>query len=184
MASPTSPAPRVPLDVGFVTFHDDNLPGSNVVDYKNPNSFVLTTGSFPQEVVVHTRAASARFSRITVTLDEAKDIVLERCSANNNPANSFEVFAERTLERGAETAPQKPGSALPPAARPGSSRRLSKQIEVFDLDPSSAGKDVKAIRLKILSGYSEFVGVHCIEAWGEESQQRIAVLESKPEVNM
>ncbi|TPP41672.1 hypothetical protein CGC21_36785 [Leishmania donovani] len=147
---------RVFFDVHFISFHDDNLPGTAITDSKAPTSFVLTTGGFPQEVIVQTRAASAKISKLSVALNDAKDILVEKCCGETPTA--FEVMAERTLARGS--------------------------TETFDLDPEGAGRDIRFIRLTILSGYSEFVAVYSIDAWGEESQQRVAVLQSKPEVVM
>lgn len=156
--------PRVYLDVNFISFHDDELPGTSITDSKNPSSFVVTTGGFPQEIIVQTRASSAKISRVSLALNDAKDILLEKCC--NEAPNTFEVMAERTLARGS------------------SSSNNGAQTEVFDIDPEGAGRDIRFLRLTILSGYSEFVAVYSIDAWGEESQQRIAVLQSKPEIVM
>lgn len=159
MAAPAGP--RVNLEVNFITFNDDELPGSAIVDYRNPKSFALTTGGFPHEIVLATRASSAKISKIVLVLSDAKEIVLEK-GTTENPA-AFEVMAERTLQRGSSGSPQ---------------------TETFDVDPEAAGRDIRFLRLTIVSGYSEFVGVYSIDAWGEESQQRIAIVESKQEVNM
>ncbi|KAL7700569.1 hypothetical protein N2W54_000044 [Lotmaria passim] len=158
--------PRINLDVNFISFHDDNLPGTSITDPKNAASFVVTTGGFPQEIIVQTRASSAKVSRVSLTLNDAKDIVLEKCC--NEAPNSFEVMAERTLARGPVSSGGGAGT----------------QTEVFDIDPEGAGRDIRFLRLTIHSGYSEFVAVYSIDAWGEESLQRIAVLQSKPEIVM
>ncbi|KPA77656.1 hypothetical protein ABB37_07005 [Leptomonas pyrrhocoris] len=164
--------PRVYLDVNFITFHDEDLPGTSITDPKTPASFVVTTGGFPHEIIVQTRASSAKISRVSLTLNDAKDIRLEKSC--NETANGFEVMAERTLARGPPAA----------AAQAGASGVGGVQTEVFDIDPEVAGRDIRYLRLTILSGYGEFVAVHSIDAWGEESQQRIAVLQSKPEIVM
>ncbi|KAG5511092.1 hypothetical protein GH5_07298 [Leishmania sp. Ghana 2012 LV757] len=169
---------RVHLDVSFVSFHDDNLPGTAITDPKTPTSFVLTTGGFPQEVIVQTRASSAKISRLSVTLNDAKDIRVERCCRETPTA--FETMAERTLARGSIAG----SSSSPSAAAAGGEGVGGPQTETFDLDPEGAGRDIRFIRLTILSGYSEFVAVYSIDAWGEESLQRIAVLQSKPEIVM
>lgn len=168
--------PRVNLDVNFISFHDDDLPGTSITDPKNPTSFVVTTGGFPHEIIVQTRASSAKISRVSLTLNDVKDILLEKCC--HEAPNAFEVMAERTLTRGAATA--SPGAG----AGGGSGGGGGTQTEVFDMDPDGAGRDIRFLRLTILSGYSEFVAVHSVDAWGEESQQRIAVLQSKPEIVM
>ncbi|KAG5506655.1 hypothetical protein JIQ42_06908 [Leishmania sp. Namibia] len=170
---------RVHLDVNFVSFHDDNLPGTAITDPKKPTSFVLTTGGFPQEVIVQTRASSAKISRLSVTLNDAKDIRVERCCQETPTA--FETMAERTLARGFIAGSS---SSSPSAAAAGGEEVGGPQTETFDLDPEGAGRDIRFIRLTILSGYSEFVAVYSIDAWGEESLQRIAVLQSKPEIVM
>ncbi|GET86373.1 hypothetical protein, conserved [Leishmania tarentolae] len=165
---------RVPFDVHFISFHDDNLPGTAITDPKNPTSFVLTTGGFPQEVIVQTRAASAKISKLSLTLNDAKDILVEKCCGESPTV--FEVIAERTLARGSVGGSSSSHSAAADGGVGGM------QTETFDLDPEGAGCDIRLIRLTILSGYSEFVAVYSIDAWGEESQQRIAVLQSQPEV--
>ncbi|KAK7198721.1 hypothetical protein NESM_000836200 [Novymonas esmeraldas] len=191
---------RVSLDVNFISFHDDSLPGSVITDPKNPNAFVLTTGGFPQEVIVQTHASSAKVSRVSVTLNDAKDIIIEKCCGET--PTTFEVMAERTLPRGAVAGSGggPTGSTIARGGGGGGSSSIGNgggagaaaagvvgggaQSETFDLDPEGAGRDVRFLRLSILSGYSEFVAVYSIEAWGEESQQRIAVLQSKPEIVM
>ncbi|KAG5485549.1 hypothetical protein LSCM1_07636 [Leishmania martiniquensis] len=172
---------RVHLDVHFISFHDDNLPGTAIVDPKNPMSFVLTTGGFPQEVIVQTRASSAKISRLAVTLNDAKDIRIERCCGETPTA--FEAMAERTLARGSIAGSSSPSAAAVTAAA-ATDGVGGLQTETFDLDPEGAGLDIRFIRLTISSGYSDFVAVYSVDAWGEESQQRIAVLQSKPEMVM
>jgi heat shock protein beta-11 len=167
--------PRVYLEVNFISFHDDDLPGTSITDPKNPGSFVVTTGGFPQEIIVQTRASSAKISRVSLTLNDAKDILLEKCCGET--PGTFEVMAERTLARGTAAA----GSTTTTTTRASGG---GTQTEVFDIDPEGAGRDIRFLRLSILSGYSEFVAVYSIDAWGEESQQRIAVLQSKPEIVM
>ncbi|CAD2220438.1 Placental protein 25 (PP25) [Angomonas deanei] len=155
---------RINLEVAFVTFHDDNFLGSNVVD-RNPATFVLTTGGFPHEITVNTRASSAKFSKITLTLDDVKDIVLEKKGIDEA---DYQIIAERTLQRGG-----------------GDEKRGKRtQVEVLEFDPEQAGKNIRHLRLRILSGYSDFAGIYNIDAYGEESLQQLAVLESKPEVNL
>ncbi|CAJ1018158.1 hypothetical protein Q4I30_001537 [Leishmania utingensis] len=168
---------RVFFDVNFISFHDDNLPGTAITDPKNPTSFVLTTGGFPQEVILQTRASSAKISKLSVTLNDAKDILVERCCGETPTA--FEVIAERTLARGSVV-----GSNSSTGAEAAAGSVGGPQTETFDLDPEGAGRDIRFIRLTIQSGYCEFVAVYSIDAWGEESQQRIAVLQSKPEIVM
>ncbi|KEG09019.1 Placental protein 25 (PP25) [Trypanosoma grayi] len=153
--------PPVTLDPIYVSFHNDDssMTTSCLVDGRS-DTFILTTGGFPQDIIfaVGTSAAPS-ISRLQLCLHEAKDIVVERCSSALPTA--FEKVAERTLKRSADG---------------------SKQIEQLDFDVNGAGKGVRYFRLRLLSGYSQFVGLWSVEAEGEESQQRIAVIESRPEV--
>lgn len=151
----------VKMEVVFTTFHDDAFPAGNIVDGK-PNTFVLTTGCFPQEAIVAMTAASANVSRVTLVLQEAKDIVVEKCT--DDAGRKFEVIAERSLPQG--------------------EGKDKKQMVALDIDPSGAGKLVKSLRVRIMSGYSEFVALFSVEVKGEESQQRIAIMEQKEAVSL
>lgn len=219
---------RIPVEVSFITFHDDDLPITSVVEYKkdaarrgsaNPtaaaaggnsaeNTFALTTGSFPHEIVVTTCSSFANLRRITLTLDEAKEVVVERCvivsdagvgspshvSSVDPMSAKYEVIAERQLSRGEVSSSGKAAIAAVEALEnnkkdPGSVKYddlkpRKPQVEVLELDPTGAGKGIRAIKVKIMSGYSDFVGILGIDLYGEESEQRLAVLESKAEVNM
>lgn len=172
---------RVHLEVSFITFHDDNHSAACLTspsyDAGERPQFVLTTGGFPHEIVFATRASSAKVSKVRVVLDGAQDITLEKCSAEGNNV-AFEVIGERMCVEGGGGGAEEDDAAV----QSGGSRR--RQVEVFELDPNAAGKDIRLLKLKILSGYKEFVAVYGMEVWGEESQQRLAVLESKAEVNM
>lgn len=153
----------VTLDPIYISFHNDDasMTPSCLVDGQ-PDTFVLTTGGFPQEILFAVgRSASSNISRLQLSLHEAKHIVVEKCGSSL--PTTFHKIVERTLKR--------TGGGV-------------KQVEEFEFDMSGAGSGVRYIRLRLLSGYSQFVGVFGVEAEGEESQQRIAILESQPDVNM
>lgn len=214
---------RIPMEISFLTFHDDELPATGVMEFRkgsngggggDESALCLTTGSFPQEVVLSTIGSFANVRRIELTLDEAKEVVVERCALGDGSAATsptagggsaadpmsapYEVIAERVLTRGAvmavpskegnTNANGKPAAAAAAAAKgDGPSSDLvprKRQVEVLELDPTGAGRALRAIRVRLVSGYSDFVGIFGIAVYGEESEQRIAVLESKAEVNM
>lgn len=77
--------------------------------------------------------------------------------------NGFELLEDRVLEKTPENGVQ--------------------EVEMI-LDPQDNGKQLRELRLRILSGYSEFVGIYPILVIGEESQQMVAVLEKNAEVNI
>ncbi|ORC84305.1 Placental protein 25 (PP25) [Trypanosoma theileri] len=155
--------PPVRLDPIYVSFHNDDprMTPASLVDGSN-DTFVLTTGGFPQDIILTVgTTAAANLTRLRLTLHEAREIDVGRCSTAL--PTSFESVARRTLRRSTDGA---------------------RQVEQLDLDPNGAGKGVRYIRVRLLSGYSQFVAMWGVEAEGEESQQRIAVLESRPEVVM
>ncbi|EPY37251.1 hypothetical protein STCU_00046 [Strigomonas culicis] len=98
-----------------------------------------------------------------MVFEGVKDFVLEKCRVNET---AFEVIAERSLPMG--------------DGKEGKQR----QTEVLDLDPESVGKDIRMLRLRILSGYKDFAAIFNVDAIGEESEQQMVVLESRPEVNL
>nr|CCC95861.1 unnamed protein product [Trypanosoma congolense IL3000] len=154
---------RVTLDPIYVTFRNDDpsMAPSCMVD-GDPNTFVLTTGGFPQEVILTVgSAAMANISSITVILHDAKEVLVERCTSAL--PTKFDLVSKLSLERSGSN---------------------EKQKERLTLDPNGDGRGIRFLRLRLLSAYSQFVGIFGIEAEGEESQQRVAVMESNPEVMM
>ncbi|CCW66709.1 unnamed protein product [Phytomonas sp. Hart1] len=188
---------RVKLEVSFATFCNDDLFISNILEPKNATpSFVLTTGCFPHEIIFDTCASRADISSVRFILQDAKDIILESSTQNHG---SFTPLLERTLERGTliECKHKRPTDEPQDLSSSLSSRKLpfngetaetaivyGIQTEVVDLDPQTNGKGIQALRLRILSGYSDFVGIFQFQVLGEESEQRIAVVESKPEFTL
>ncbi|KAF8304202.1 hypothetical protein TcYC6_0040150 [Trypanosoma cruzi] len=153
----------VTLDPIYISFHndDESMTPLCLVDGRS-DTFMLTTGGFPQDIIFSVgTSASSNISHLQLALHEAKHIVVEKCTTAL--PNSFEKLAERILTRSSDD---------------------TRQVEELQLDMRSAGKGIRYLRLRLLSGYSQFVGVFGVTAEGEESQQRIAVLESRPEVVM
>ncbi|KAH9586337.1 hypothetical protein LSM04_006881 [Trypanosoma melophagium] len=154
--------PSVRLEPLYVSFHNEDpcMTPASLVDGR-PDTFILTTGGFPQDIILTVgTTAAANLTTLRLTLHEAREIDVGRCTTALPTA--FESVGRRTLRRSAD----------------------GRQVEQIDLDPNGAGKGVRYIRLRLLSGYSQFVALWGVEAEGEESQQRIAVLESRPEVVM
>ncbi|CBH18365.1 uncharacterized protein TEOVI_000719100 [Trypanosoma equiperdum] len=154
---------KVSIDPVYLTFRNDDasMAPSCLID-GDPTTFILTTGGFPQDIIFSVGSvASANISGVALTLHDAKDVLVERCTSAL-PTN-FDVISKLSL-------PRTGGN--------------EKQRERITVDPTGDGKAVRYLRLRILSGYNQFVGIFEVEVEGEESQQRIAVLESNPEVVM
>ncbi|RNF10910.1 Placental protein 25 (PP25) [Trypanosoma rangeli] len=153
----------VPMDPIFVSFHDDNamMTPLCLVDGR-PDTFLLTTGGFPQDIILSVgTSAFSDISSLRLELHEAKRIVVEKCTTALPTV--FEKVADLTLPRTPEDV---------------------RQVEELQFDLQSTGKGVRYFRLRLLSGYNQFVGLFGVTADGEESQQRVAILESQPEVVM
>lgn len=149
----------VHMDVTYASFFDENLPPSSLTNSRGgQKSCALTTGGFPHELVLTTTAASAKVHRIVFRLNDAKHIVVER----RNDDGSYTQLDERELD--------KEGGDV-------------KEVDIV-LDPATNGKDIHEIRLRILSGHSEFVGIYRVTVFGEESQQKFVVIEQKAEISM
>lgn len=148
----------VAMDVAFATFFDENLPPSNLANHRLQKTCALTTGGFPHELVLTTVAASAKMNRIVLRFSDVKHITLDR----RNDDGTYQSLDERVLE--------KEGDGI-------------QEVEVL-LDPEGVGKDIHELRLRLLAGHSEFVGIYRVDVFGEESQQKFAVFEKKPDISM
>uniref|UniRef100_A0A0A9XHH1 Meiotically up-regulated protein C8C9.04 n=1 Tax=Lygus hesperus TaxID=30085 RepID=A0A0A9XHH1_LYGHE len=130
---------RVKLEVAFVTFNDDQLPGSCIVNAEEPNSFVLTSGGFPHEVLCATCAACAHINKIKLVLHDAKHIQVELCNTERNH-DTYNIVLDRTLARGE-------------CDGKGNDCKQC-QVVILSVNPNKEGKSVKEVRLRILSGHS------------------------------
>lgn len=148
------------MTVAYASFYDEKLPPGNIA-LPLSQSFSSTTGGFPHELVLTTLSSFANVSQIICRFHEAKHVRVERQMPDDG---SFVALVDCELEKGKD----------------------SKEVQELSipLDPNESGKSVREIRIQILSGYSEFVGVFRVDVIGQESMQRFAVLESKAEVDM
>lgn len=150
----------VNMVVAYASFYDEKLPPGSIA-LPHSQSFAATTGGFPHEMVLTTVNSFANVSQIVCRFHDAKHVRVERQMPDDG---SFLTLVDCELERGKD----------------------SKEVQELSipLDPNESGKSVREIRVQILSGYSEFVGVFRVDVVGKESMQKIAVLESKGEIDM
>lgn len=134
----------IKLDVLLATSNDDRYQPGNIVDGK-PNTFFVTTGSYPQEILLGTRSGSAaHISKISITSSGVKKLRVEKC-CEHQPTR-FETVMECEV----------------------SSRDGSKQVEQFQLNKATAGAGIMYLKFVILSGHEEFAGIYAITAEGDE----------------
>eukprot|EP00796_Vickermania_ingenoplastis_P012035 gene12035-8288_t len=150
----------VNMEVSFATFLDEKLPPAALTNPRAQKACAVTTGGFPHELVLTTAAASAKIQRVVLRFNEAKNIELER----RNEDGSYQMLHSCVLEKDGQSE--------------------AAQEVVVALDPEGVGKDIHELRLRILSGYSEFVGIYRVDVFGEESQQKFVVFEKKAEITM
>lgn len=134
----------VKAEVLLSTCNDDRYPASNIVDGK-PSTFFVSTGCFPQEIILGVKAGRAAISRIVLVSSGVRKLRVEKC-VDETPQN-FETIVECELQ----------------AKEPG-----EKQQEQFQLNRSTAGNNVRYVKLVVLSGYDEFVGIYDFSLEGQE----------------
>ncbi|KAM9446754.1 intraflagellar transport protein 25 homolog [Clarias gariepinus] len=116
--------------VVLATSSDENHPPENMVD-GNMETFWLSTGMFPQEVIIRF-PDNMKISVISVHSFNVKRLRIEK--STQAETEKFELIAERDFEQTDE----------------------SLQINEISLDGSNATH----LRFLILSGYDHFVSVH------------------------
>lgn len=133
----------VKAEVLLSTCNDERYPASAILDGK-PNTFFVSTGNFPQEIIVGIRAGAANLSRVSLSSSGIKKIRLEKCS--DVAPSKFEAIVECEI----------------------SHRDSSRQIEQFQLNKATAGANTHFLKLLILSGYDDFVAIYDLAIEGDE----------------
>eukprot|EP00669_Euglena_mutabilis_P011525 TRINITY_DN6150_c0_g1_i1.p3 TRINITY_DN6150_c0_g1~~TRINITY_DN6150_c0_g1_i1.p3 ORF type:complete len:146 (+),score=53.85 TRINITY_DN6150_c0_g1_i1:91-528(+) len=141
------PAARssVPLEVLYHTGSDPRHPPALMVD-GGERSFWVTTGMFPQEVLLGLKgpsaAAPATVAKVRTWSHHIRRLVVDKC-----------VEAQPTkFERLLEVELTDKGGAL--------------QIESFGINPG-AGANIRYLRLHIASGWDDFASIHNIIVEGD-----------------
>ena len=136
----------IKLEALLATSNDERYPASNIVDSR-PNTFFVTTGSFPHEVLLGIRSNSgaANASKISLVSSGIKKLRVEKC-VDAQPAK-FDSVIEIEM----------------------SNRESSKQFEQFQLNKATAGSGIRFLKLVILSGYEEFAAIYDVTLEGDEA---------------
>ena len=130
-------------EVILATSSDDRFPGSNCVDGKG-HTFFLTSGGYPQEIILAFHGNSATISKIKIVSNGVKAVRIEK-SVEAMPVK-FEAVVE-----GVEFAAKDNGY----------------QIEQFNVNKDTLG-NIRYIKVIILSGYEQFSCINEIQIEGEE----------------
>lgn len=133
----------VKTEVILSTCMDERYPPSSMVDGK-PNTYFVTTGLYPHEVILGVKGGSTNISRIVLTSSGVKKLRLEKCT--DVAPTKFETIVE------CEVANRENGG---------------RQVEQFQLNKATAGAAVTFLKVVIASGYEEFSGVYELSVEGD-----------------
>eukprot|EP00824_Muranothrix_gubernata_P017282 TRINITY_DN35509_c0_g1_i1.p4 TRINITY_DN35509_c0_g1~~TRINITY_DN35509_c0_g1_i1.p4 ORF type:complete len:126 (+),score=22.61 TRINITY_DN35509_c0_g1_i1:3-380(+) len=123
------------MEVIAATSYDENFNVRNVLN-KNPKDFWITTGMFPQELLIDLKVPKA-ISRVTLQTTAVRKIKIEGCEKNS--PTDFTVLKE-AQEFGGKGGMQK------------------ETISVNEM-----GSQFHFVKIIILEGYEDFATVHNIE---------------------
>lgn len=135
----------IKTDVVLSTCNDERYPAANILDGKN-NSYFVTTGLFPHEIILGVKGGSANIGRIVLTSSGIKKLRLEKCT--DVAPTKFETIVECEV-----------------ANREGSAR----QVEQFQLNKATAGSGVTFVKIVIASGHEEFAGIYSFVIEGDSA---------------
>eukprot|EP00928_Gymnodinium_smaydae_P017055 TRINITY_DN1649_c0_g1_i1.p2 TRINITY_DN1649_c0_g1~~TRINITY_DN1649_c0_g1_i1.p2 ORF type:complete len:137 (-),score=31.23 TRINITY_DN1649_c0_g1_i1:172-582(-) len=116
----------------MVSSRDDRHPGDNVID-PNENTFWISTGLYPQEILMQLGTPS-QINKVKLTTTNVKSVRVEACS-EETPVN-FKQIAEGIFE-------EKAG-----------------RIQVQDLSCHGQDAPIGFVKVTIVDGYHDFCSVH------------------------
>jgi heat shock protein beta-11 len=134
----------------LATGYDERFPVSNVVD-GNDSTFYVSTGMYPQEILLSFGNDEVSISRIQLTCHGVKGLRIERCV--ERVPTLFEPVVECELAN--------PAAGL--------------QREQFQLNKATLGTGIHFIKLVLVSGYEQFAAVHNVAFEGDIASKLGAV---------
>lgn len=133
----------VKADVVLSTCGDERYPPSSMLDGK-PNTYFMTTGLYPQEIILGMKAGPVNLSRIHLSSSGIKKLRLDKCT--DTTATRFETIVEcEVANREAQ----------------------GRQVEQFQLNKATAGANINFVKIAILSGYEDFSAIYDFAMEGE-----------------
>lgn len=150
----------VALDAILATCGDERHPPSAAIDGR-ANTYFVTTGLFPQELIFAVKAGSANVSKLSFISFGVQKLRVEK---------SFEAGPSKFI-------PLLDCEMDPPAnytvAAPGSPGRgeVTRQVEQFQLNKTTAGAKVRFLKVVIESGYGDFAALYDISVEGDEVEE-------------
>lgn len=135
---------NVKFEITYSTCFDERYPPSAAIDGK-PNTFFVTTGLFPQEIIVGVKAGAANIKKLQFLTSGVKKLIVHKC-LENTPTR-FDPLLEADL-------PLKEGQP--------------KQLEMFAINETTVGAKIRFLKLQIDSAYEDFAAIYEFSAEGVE----------------
>eukprot|EP00759_Apiculatamorpha_spiralis_P052945 PhF_6_TR6067/c0_g1_i1/m.8803/K19369/HSPB11; heat shock protein beta-11 len=122
------------MDVVLATSTDTRFPATAVLD-TNERTFWLSTGMFPQEMILSFTGGPTSISKVKLVGYGIHRMRIERCV--DAIPSKFELVVEGDVEQ-----------------------KDNLQKETFQINKTTLGADIRYLKIVILSGYDDFVAIH------------------------
>jgi heat shock protein beta-11 len=137
--------PSLPVKLLLSTSSDDRFPATCAFD-KNEKTFYLTTGMYPQELLLaFDDDAACNVTKITLVCHGVKKMRIDRCTEQY--ATNFEPLVDCEVNAAPEGALQR---------------------ETYQVNKATIGANVRYVRFTILQGYEAFTAIHILELEGDK----------------
>lgn len=133
----------VKFEVTYSSCFDERYPPSAAVDGK-PNTFFVTTGLFPQEVIFGVKAGAASLKKLQLLTAGVKKMTVYKCL--EKAPTKFEPLLE---------------AEIPP-------KEQVKQLEIFALNDTTVGANIRFLKVVIDSSLEDFAAIYEMSAEGTE----------------
>lgn len=133
----------IKAEVILATSSDERFPSSNVVDGSH-KTFWLTTGLYPQEMILSFKGIAANVNKIRLVGNGIRKLRIERCTETTTV--KFEPLVDCDLN----------------------AKEGGFQEEHFQVNSATTGRAVRYIKIIIVSGYEQFACINEVSVEGTE----------------
>mmetsp|Transcript_56182 Transcript_56182/g.64463 ORF Transcript_56182/g.64463 Transcript_56182/m.64463 type:complete len:144 (+) Transcript_56182:100-531(+) len=139
----------VKAEIVLSTCNDERFPATCILDGK-PNTFFVTSGLFPHEIIIGMKGGSASISRILLSSSGIKKFRIEKC--NDSTPSRFEPIVDCEVANRDAT---------------------GRQVEQFQLNKATAGFGITYLKVVIASGHEDFAAIYDLAIEGENTAATI-----------
>eukprot|EP00164_Ancoracysta_twista_P018772 GFYU01032661.1.p2 GENE.GFYU01032661.1~~GFYU01032661.1.p2 ORF type:complete len:157 (+),score=36.52 GFYU01032661.1:36-506(+) len=152
----------VALDAILATCGDERHPPSAALDGR-ANTYFITTGLFPQELVFAVKAGSANVSKLSFITFGIQKLRVEK-SFESTPSK-FVPLLDCEMDPPANYSTTTSGPVSPGRGE------VTRQVEQFQLNKTTAGANVRFLKVVIESGYGDFAAMYDVSVEGDEVEE-------------